>query len=90
MKANPQMIKLWSERNKCWMCKHRFKQPVILPVKQIKPGKLQPNYNTEVLFHLHDTHGQDPETVMDWIFGSIYNLELTEVGFKLPTPVKEK
>lgn len=83
MKANPEMIKMWSERNKCWMCKHRFDKAVILPVDKPIRGEYQPNYNAEFLFHLYDTHGLDPQTIRDWIFASIYGLELTKVGYRV-------
>lgn len=80
MKAKPEIIKMWAQRNKCWMCKHRFEEPVILPVKNPKRGKFQPNYNPHVLWHMYDTHGLPPDTVMEWIMGSIYGAKLTEVG----------
>lgn len=81
-KAQPAVIQMLAIRNKCWMCKHKFKAPVLLPVKTPEWDKLQPNINTEVLFHLSDTHGQDPATVRGWIIGLVYGLELTEVGIK--------
>lgn len=80
MKAKPEMIKMWSERNKCWMCKHKFSKPVILPVDKPTKGKFQPHYNAEVMWHMYDTHGLPPEIVTEWIFGSIYGLKLTEMG----------
>lgn len=80
--ANPDVIKKWASRDKCWMCKHRFKAPVILPVKVQKPGVYQPNFNPEVLFHLSDTHGLPPETVVAWIKGSVYGLELNDLGIR--------
>lgn len=82
MTANPDMITVWATRNKCWMCKHRFTEPVILPVKSPKPGKFQPNFNVNVLFHLFDTHGIPNDIVRDWITGSIYGQELTEFGVR--------
>lgn len=82
LKARPEMIQMWSTRDKCWMCKHKFNKPVILPVDKPVRGKLQPNYNVEVFFHLYDTHGIPNDTARDWVFGSIYGLELTEVGIK--------
>lgn len=82
LKANSKMIDMWAKRDKCWMCKHRFGKPVILPTDKPVRGKLQPHYNASVLFHLYDTHGMDPEVVTEWIFGSVYGLELTEVGVK--------
>ena len=36
--ANPEMIKLLANRNKCWMCKHKFEKPVILPVEKASAG----------------------------------------------------
>ena len=77
LRANPYMIKMWSERTKCWQCKHKFKQPVILPVKKPERGKLQPNHNPEVLFHLQDTHGIPQEAITRMIFNSIYGIENT-------------
>jgi len=84
LRANPEVINMWATCTKCWMCRHRFGKPVILPVEKPGQGKLQPNYNAEVLVHLYDTHAINPETVVDWVFGSIYGLELSEVGFKKP------
>lgn len=81
-KANPNMIKMWSERTKCWMCRHRFTEPVVLPVKQPQRGKFQPNISAEVLFHMSDTHGLPPETVRQWIIGSVYSMELSLFGIK--------
>lgn len=80
--ANPSAIEMWSQRTKCWMCKHKFDEPVLIPVDKPIKGKLQPNINAEVLFHLYDTHGLDPEVVRQWIIGSVYNLELTEMVIK--------
>lgn len=77
MKANPAMIKMWSERTKCWMCKHRFDKPVLLPTEHPEHGKLQPNYNVEVLFHLQDTHGIPHDAVPRMILNSIYGIENT-------------
>jgi len=77
LRAKPEVIKMWAGRTKCWMCKHRFEKPVILPVEIPTPGKLQPNYNTEVLFHLQGTHGVPPEAVTKMIFNSIYCIENT-------------
>lgn len=77
LKANPDVIKMWSERTKCWMCKHRFEKPVILPVEKVEHGKLRPNFNVEVLWHLQDTHGIPPEGVIKMIINSIYGIENT-------------
>lgn len=82
MKANTEVIKMWATRNRCFMCKHKFEQPFILPVENPQRGKFQPNYNTEILFHLYDTHGLSPDIVRDWIFGSIYSIERTPFGLK--------
>lgn len=78
--ANPVIVKMWSERTKCLMCKHRFEKPFILPVEKPERGKFQPNINVEVLFHLQDTHGLPHETVRSWINGSVYGDELTLFG----------
>lgn len=82
MKANPEMIKMWSLRDKCWMCKHKFDKSVILPVDHPVRGKFHPNYNQDILFHMFDTHGLPYDVVTDWIFASIYGLELTEMGHR--------
>lgn len=82
MIANPDMIELFAKRDRCWMCKHKFERPVILPVDKPERGKFQPNINTEVLWHLKDTHGQVPEVVRSWILGSVYGQELTLTGAK--------
>lgn len=80
--ANPEMIKKWATRNKCWMCKHRFDKPVLLPVENPERGKFQPNFNAEILFHVFDTHGIPDDIVREWIIGSIYGMELTEFGVR--------
>ncbi len=80
MKANPVIIKLFAERKKCWMCKHQFEQPVLLPVKSPERNKFQPNINTKALFHLKDTHGLPPEIVAGWIKGACYNQKLVMNG----------
>lgn len=59
------------------VCKHNSSPQFC---KFAKPGK--PNYNVEVFFHLYDTHGIPNDTARDWVFGSIYGLELTEMGIK--------
>lgn len=82
-KANPSMLRIWIKRNKCWSCKHRFTQPVVLPVKKPEHGKLQPNINAEVLLHQYKTHGIPPEVIPSWIIGSIYGLGLNEFGMEL-------
>lgn len=81
-RANPIMIQKWAKRDKCWMCKHRFSKPVLLPVLKAERGKLQPNINAGGLFHLYDTHGLDPHVVREWLVGSIYGWKLTEMGIK--------
>lgn len=75
--ANPSMIKMWSERTKCWMCKHRFDEPVILAVDKPERGKFQPHYNAKVAFHMQDTHGIPHEAVCKMILNSIYSIENT-------------
>lgn len=80
VKANPNILKMWTERTKCWMCKYKFDQPVILPVEKIVKGKLQPNINVKVLFHLYDTHGLPPDIVRSWIIGSVYEQKLHLMG----------
>lgn len=77
LKANPELLKMWATRDKCWMCKHKFAKPVILPVEKIEHGKFQPNYNVDVLFHMHDTHGIPREAVPRMIFNSIYGIDNT-------------
>ena len=80
MKANPQMLNMFANRNKCFMCKRRFDKPFILPVEKIEPGVFKPNFNAEILFHVSNTHGIPYEILCNWIAGSIYGQELTEVG----------
>lgn len=82
MIANPEVIELFATRNKCWMCKHRFEKPVLLPVEKPERDKFQPNVNMEILFHLSDTHGLPPETVREWIIGKVYGMEINEMGIK--------
>ena len=74
MIANPEIIQHFSNKKRCWSCKHKFAEPVLLP------GKM--NINPKALFHLYDTHGQDPEVVRQWIIGAVYGMELTEMGAK--------
>jgi hypothetical protein len=76
------VLRKWSNRDKCWMCKHRFEITVLLPVDKIQPGRLQPNISTEVLFHMKDTHGLPPRIVTVWLIGAIYNMELTLFGIR--------
>lgn len=80
--ANPHLLTMWTQRTKCWMCKHRFQETVLLPVDTPKHNVFQPHISAEVLFHLSDTHGLPPETVREWIIGSVYGWELNEVGIK--------
>lgn len=84
LKANPSMILMWAKRDKCWQCKHKFEKPVILPIDKEKQraGILQPNINPEVLWHVQETHGIPAPTTQDWILGSVYGMELNEVGIK--------
>lgn len=77
MTANPLILQMWAQRTKCWSCKRRFDKPVLLPVKNPKRGEYQPNYNTEFLFHIKETHGIWPEAVQKMIFNSIYGIEST-------------
>lgn len=81
-RANPDMIMKWANRNKCWMCKRRFDKAVLLHIEKPERGKFQPNFNSEILFHLWDTHGQDVDVVKEWITGSIYGWGLNEMGIK--------
>lgn len=75
--ANPDMIKIWVNRTKCWQCKHKFDEPVLLPVKNPERGKLQPNINAKVLYHMKDTHGVPVEGICTMIFNTIYGIENT-------------
>ncbi len=75
--ANPVMIKMFAERTKCWMCKHKFSKPVILPVENPHRGKFQPNINGEVLFHIEDTHGVPHDAVTRMVINSVYGIENT-------------
>lgn len=81
-KANPEVIMMWSKRTKCWMCKHRFDKPVILPVDKPERDKFQPNINADVLWHMSDTHGLPPDIVREWIIGSVYGMIITEFGVR--------
>lgn len=83
MTANPAVIQMFSARTKCWQCKHRFARPVLLPVKEPKRGKFQPNINSEVLWHVQETHGIDPGITYEWVVGTIYGQELTLFGVKV-------
>jgi hypothetical protein len=80
--ANSAVLQFWTVRDKCWMCKHRFEKHVLLPVVKKERGAFQPNINIEVLFHLADTHGLPADTVREWIIGSVYNMEINEIGIK--------
>jgi hypothetical protein len=75
--ADPNVIKLWSTRTKCWMCKHRFSKPLLLPVQLPQRGVLQPHFNVEILFHVNDTHGIPPEAVVKMVSNSVYGIENT-------------
>lgn len=77
LKANREMIEIFATRTKCWMCKHKFEKPLILPVKTPEHGKYQPNYNFEVLFHLQGTHGIPKEAVIRMVSNSIYDVKNT-------------
>jgi len=80
MKANQKMIELWAKRNKCFMCKKIFESPFILPVVKQVRDKFQPNFNTEAILHLYDTHGIPDNISRKWIIGSIYGKELNLFG----------
>lgn len=80
--ADARIIELFAKRDKCWMCKHKFAKPVILPVEKPIKGKFQPNINNDVLVHLSETHGLPDDTVRDWVHGSVYGLELNDFGIK--------
>lgn len=67
----------WNERTQCWMCKHRFDAPYVLPVENPEPGRFQPRFNGDALFHMQDTHGLTPDLVTSMIVNSIYELPLT-------------
>jgi hypothetical protein len=78
LKANPDVLKAWSERTKCWMCKHKFNQPAVLPVKRLQRGASQPNINVGWAVHMMDTHGMPTrDYVHNYIFNSIYGIENT-------------
>lgn len=78
MKANPEMIKMWASRTKCLYCKHRFSEPLILPVKKPKRDKLQPHFSAEWLLHIFDTHGYPITNFCGWVFDSIYGVPMKE------------
>lgn len=80
MTADPEAIRMWASRDKCFMCKRKFSTPVILPTKSPERDKFQPNFNFEVIFHLHDTHGIPSDISRKWIIGHIYGLDLTIFG----------
>lgn len=76
--ADPSIIEIWSQRNKCWMCKRRFDRPIILPVGSPARGKLQPNINVEVALHMIETHGMPTrDYVHNYVFNSIYGVKNT-------------
>lgn len=85
--ARPEVLMLWSSRTKCVQCKHRFDKPFILPVAQPVAGKFQPNFNTDVLFHMQDTHGIPADVFAEWLTGSIYGQELGDFGIKSNQPL---
>lgn len=82
LEANPKRIALWSQRDKCFMCKHRFDKPLLLPVEKPQAGKFQPNFNPVYLFHVTETHGIPHDIFREWVIGSIYGMELTEFGVR--------
>lgn len=65
VKANPYLITLWAERNKCAMCKHRKNEGHLLP-----KGKFYPS--PAWLFHYEDTHGLPHDITAEWLFESVY------------------
>lgn len=78
LQADPAMIKMWSERTKCWMCKHKFDKPVLLPVEKPTRDKLQPNINVQVAVHMMETHGMPTKDYPhNYVFNSIYGIENT-------------
>lgn len=78
LRANYAVLKMWSERNKCWMCKHKFDKPIILPVEKPVTGSLRPNINVDVSVHMVDTHGMPTKDyVHNYVFNSIYGIENT-------------
>lgn len=81
-KANPAMITKLASRSKCFMCKHKFDKPFILPVEKIRRGAFQPNFNAEMIFHLQDTHGIPNAISKKWLIGAVYSMELTDFGAK--------
>lgn len=82
LRCRPEILLLWSQRNKCFMCKRRFERPFLLPVAKPVRGLSQPNFNVEAIFHLADTHGVPDDISRQWIVGSIYGLETNEFGAK--------
>lgn len=79
-KAKPEVLQMWAKRDKCFMCKHKFEKPFILPVEKPTRSKFQPNFNVEAVFHLSDTHGIPDDVSRRWIVGTIYGLELHDFG----------
>lgn len=67
VKANPAVIKVWAERTKCAMCKHRKEEGHILP-----EGKYYPSPSW--LFHYEDTHGFPHDMLHKYIWNSVYGL----------------
>ena len=82
MTASHDRILYWANRTKCGLCRKRFDAGFLLPVEKIEHNVLHPNFNMDIVFHWYDTHGIWPDILMDWLIGSVYNMELTLMGFK--------
>lgn len=67
MKANPGMIKMWAERRKCAMCKHRKDEGHILPKGEFYPSPAW-------MFHYEDTHGFPHDIAIKFIWNGVYGL----------------
>ncbi len=89
LRANPHIITKLATAKKCIMCKHKLDEPIILPVKEPKPGVLQPRISAKFAFHLSDTHGYPSDIVVSWIHGLVYGDEMTPFGAKhFPVDIK--
>lgn len=69
VQAKPEVISMWANLTKCWMCKHRKDEGHILPKGEFWPS---PNW----MNHYEDTHGLPHDLVIDWIKKSAYGLPL--------------
>lgn len=76
--ADPLILEMWTKRDRCWMCKHRFDKPILLPVTTPSGGALNPNINVLASIHMMETHGMPTKDyVHNYVFNSIYGIKNT-------------